>query len=201
LGFGLSIGGEIYHQISGQDIVNAQDYTCKYTHSVDGPWYQQTPSAYWAFLCVPMYSLFLSLRNQAPIRKELLVTVLISSAGWTANHFASKKFVNRSDITSAIGSFVVGILGNVYGRFFSGNAFVVMITGILFQLPSGLANGGLLAFAVENNTGSSDSYSQGFAVAEQLVSVAIGLTVGLFVSAALVHPFSSKRRGAGLFSL
>lgn len=67
--------------------------------------------------------------------------------------------------------------------------------------------------------GSSESYQQGFSVAQQLVSVAIGLTVGLFVSAALgaflskcpidsradwrpvVHPFGSKRRGAGLFSL
>jgi hypothetical protein len=39
------------------------------------------------------------------------------------------------------------------------------------------------------------------AVAEQLVSVAIGLTVGLFMAAVVVHPFASKRRGTALFSL
>jgi hypothetical protein len=58
----------------------------------------------------------------------------------------------------------VGFVANVYGRFFSGNAFVIMvrlppslfpphlqatkllrvqITGILFQVPSGLGKGGL----------------------------------------------------------
>ena len=147
--------------------------------------------------------------------------VLMSCAGWTTNYFASKRFVNRSDITSALGSLVVGILGNFYGRLFSGNAFVVMVrfpykhplshltsfsllqlTGILFQLPSGLGNGGLLTFAEQSNNGYTTSYSTGFSVAEQLVSVALGLTVGLFCSAAIVHPFGGgRKRGAGLFSL
>lgn len=68
---------------------------------------------------------------------------------------------------------------------------------------SGLANGGLLNFAQSNNeVGATYSYGTGFQVAEQLVSVAIGLTVGLFCSAVLVHPFGgSRRRGGGLFSL
>ncbi|ELU35921.1 hypothetical protein AG1IA_10049 [Rhizoctonia solani AG-1 IA] len=58
-----------------------------------------------------------------------------------------------------------------------------MLTGILFQLPSGLANGGLLSFASTNNSvGANYSYGTGFQVAEQLVSVAVGLTVGLFCS-------------------
>ncbi|KAG8924218.1 hypothetical protein FRC02_010567 [Tulasnella sp. 418] len=203
LGFGLSIGAEIYHQISGKPVLGADDYFCAATHRSDGPWWQRNVSEYWAFLLVPMYSLVLSLRNQQPVKaKELPIMVLMSCAGWTVNHFASKQFVNRNDITSAFGSFVVGVLGNLYGRFFFGNAFVIMLTGILFQLPSGLSNGGLLSFASQTASGDSASYSTGFAVAEQLVSVAIGLTVGLFASAVVVHPFGgSKRRGAGLFSL
>ncbi|KAG8688430.1 hypothetical protein FRC08_011441 [Ceratobasidium sp. 394] len=78
-----------------------------------------------------------------------------------------------------------------------------MITGILFQLPSGLSNGGLLSFASSNNeSGATYSYGTGFQVAEQLVAVAVGLTVGLFFSAVVVHPFGgSRRRGGGLFSL
>ena len=51
----------------------------------------------------------------------------------------------------------------------------------MFQLPSGLGNGGLLTFASKSNTSqSSTAYEAGFQVALQLVSVAIGLTVGLF---------------------
>ncbi|KAF8597700.1 DUF1212-domain-containing protein [Ceratobasidium sp. AG-I] len=204
LGFGLSIGAEVFHAVSGQRVLGASDYTCSSVHDPNGPWWQKDPSPYWAFLCVPGFSLFLSLRNQSPIRrKELLIAVLISCAGWTTNHFSTIGFPNRSDITSALGSLAVGLAGNLYGRFFNGTAFVVMITGILFQLPSGLSNGGLLSFAQSNNeVGSTYSYSTGFQVAEQLVAVAVGLTVGLFCSAVLVHPFGgSRRRGGGLFSL
>ncbi|KAF8308758.1 DUF1212-domain-containing protein [Clavulina sp. PMI_390] len=202
LGFGLAIGGEIYSQITGQQVYNADDYQCGATHDPNGPWYQQTASVWWAFLCVPMYSLVLSMRNQGPVfRKEMFFTILFACSGWVANHFASKKFVNRADISSACGSLIVGVLGNLYGRVYYGNAFVVMITGILFQLPSGLSNGGLLAFASQTQSGSTTSYATGFQTAEQLVQVAIGLTVGLFVASVLVHPFQSRRRGAGLFSL
>ncbi|KAG8764177.1 hypothetical protein FRC12_008242 [Ceratobasidium sp. 428] len=204
LGFGLSIGAEIFHAVSGQRVLGTTDYTCSMVHKPDGPWWQRDASPFWAFLCVPGFSLFLTLRNQSPVRrKELWIAVLISCAGWTTNHFATKAFPNRSDITSALGSLAVGLAGNLYGRFFSGTAFVVMITGILFQLPSGLSNGGLLSFASSNNeAGATYSYATGFQVAEQLVSVAVGLTVGLFCSAVLVHPFGgSRRRGGGLFSL
>ncbi|CAE6442024.1 unnamed protein product [Rhizoctonia solani] len=204
LGFGLSIGAELFHAVSKQRVLGADDYACTHVHDPEGPWWQRTAGPYWAFLCVPGFSLFLTLRNQSPIRrKELYVAVLISCTGWVTNRFSSLAFPNRSDITSALGSLAVGLAGNLYGRFFNGTAFVVMITGILFQLPSGLANGGLLSFALTNNSvGSNYSYGTGFQVAEQLVSVAVGLTVGLFCSAVLVHPFGgSRRRGGGLFSL
>ncbi|BEJ17507.1 hypothetical protein CspHIS471_0609080 [Cutaneotrichosporon sp. HIS471] len=211
LGFGISMGGEIYFQIRHKGIKNAADYTCKATHVAGAPWYMSTPSGYWQFLCVPMYALCLSLRNGQPLlRKETLVMMVVASAGWSANRFTGPVFENRADITSAIGSFCVGIIGNVYGRFNHGSGFPVMVTGILMQLPSGLSQGGLFSFAAagqaisESNgtTGTTTAqYSQGFQVAEQLVSVAIGLTVGLFVAAVVTHPLGgSRRRGGGIFS-
>jgi len=151
-----------------------------------------------------MYSLFLSLRNHAPwYRKELFLLIVISSCGWVTNHFTSTKFPNQSDVSAAVGAFAVGIIANIYGRFFKGNAFIVMITGILFQLPSGLGNGGLLTFASQQTSGSSSttSYLSGFQTALQLVSVSIGLTVGLGISIFLVHPVPSRRRAGGVFSL
>lgn len=116
--------------------------------------------------------------------------ILIGCAGFTGNYFSGRAFPGRSDIVSAIGSFIVGFLGNVYGKFTRGSPFVVMVAGVLLQLPSGLANGGLLRFAAESTKTSSSSssgessYAAGFQTAESLVEVAIGLTVGLFVSAA-----------------
>ena len=77
------------------------------------------------------------------------------------------------------------------------------ITGILFQLPSGVANGGLFTFVSRQDAGqaSAESYLSGFQTALQLVSVAIGLTVGLGISLVCVFPIQSRRRAAGVFSL
>ncbi|KAG2346252.1 DUF1212-domain-containing protein [Suillus weaverae] len=202
LGFGLAIGAELYQTMLGRPLLGGTDYMCIASHDPKGGWWQRTPSLWWAFLSVPCYSLFLSLRFGAVTgRRELFLLVAISCIGWVTNHFVGTKFPNQSDISAAVGAFAVGLVSNLYGRFFAGNAFVVMITGILFQLPSGLGNGGLFNFVVDQTSGSSSSYLSGFNTALQLISTSIGLTVGLGISLVLVHPIQSKRRAAGVFSL
>ncbi|GJJ13472.1 hypothetical protein Clacol_007726 [Clathrus columnatus] len=207
LGFGIAIGAQVFTQMTNLQVVGPDDFLCDTAHEPGAPWWNRKPSLWWAFLTVPLYSLALSLLNQAPLwRKEMLITLIISCGGWSANHWAGVAFHGRSDIQSALGAFAVGVAANLYARFFYGNAYVVMITGILFQLPSGLANGGLLTFAAADNseTGNSNfsSYEAGFQVAIQLIAVAIGLTVGLFTAAVVVHPFGrGKRRMGALFSL
>jgi len=116
-----------------------------------------------------------------------VVQVMFASIGWTTNHFASKGFPGRADISSALGSFVVGLLGNLWGKAFQGTSFIVTVVPVLFQLPSGLGNGGLLNFAAAND--STNTLSNGFGVAQQLVVVAIGLVFGLFLAAVIVYPF------------
>ena len=67
----------------------------------------EIPGLIWflvAFLTVPMFSLFLSLRNQAPWnRKELFMLVIISCIGWVTNHFTGTKFSGQNDISAAVG--------------------------------------------------------------------------------------------------
>jgi len=204
LGFGLSIGATVYSKLTHHTLAGTDDLSCQSSHDPSGAWWQRTPSVWWAFLTVPSYSFFLSLRNHAPLhRKETYLLVIVSCIGWVCNHFTGTKFPNQNDIPAAVGGAAVGFVANMYGRFFNGNAFVVMITGILFQLPSGLANGGLFTFVTAETDGSSssESYLSGFYTALQLVSVSIGLTVGLGVSLILVHPVKSRRRAGGIFSL
>ncbi|KAI8977722.1 DUF1212-domain-containing protein [Trametes punicea] len=204
LGFGLAIGATAYSKLTHQSLAGSDDLSCGLSHDPHGPWWQRTPSLWWAFLTVPLYSLFLSLRNHAPWRhRELYLLVAISCIGWVTNHFTGTRFPNQSDISAAVGALAVGFVSNLYGRFFNGNAFVIMITGILFQLPSGLANGGLFTFVHQQESGSSstESYLSGFQTALQLISVSIGLTVGLGISLVLVHPIPSRRRGTGMFTL
>ena len=55
------------------------------------------------------------------------ITVFIACGGWAANHFSGYAFKNRPDIQSAIGALVVGLVANLYGKFFYGNAYVVMV--------------------------------------------------------------------------
>lgn len=208
LGFGISIGAQVFTRITHRPVIGPDDFLCSAAHQPTDPWWQRKPSPFWSFLTVPLFSLALSLHNHAPaFKKETLITVLISCAGWTANHFAGVAFHGRPDLQSAMGAFAVGVVANIYARITSGNAYVVMITGILFQLPSGLANGGLLTFAEKDNdakNGDFTSFEAGFQVALQLIAVAIGLTVGLFTSVVVVHPFGGAgRKGAlnAMFSL
>jgi uncharacterized membrane protein YjjB (DUF3815 family) len=94
----------------------------------------------------------------------------------------------RADISSALGALGVGLVGNIWGRLFQGTSFIVTAVPILFQLPSGLSNGGLLNFAT-TIASSSSTWNSAFTVAQQLITVAIGLVVGyvfIFVHAASV---------------
>ncbi|KAL8287513.1 hypothetical protein RQP46_003371 [Phenoliferia psychrophenolica] len=204
LGFGLAMGGEVYQRTTGKNILGAMDGSIDYTCSslrVDAPWYRATIPQKWYIFTIPMYCLMLGLRNGQPMfRKETIIMLLIGSAGFVANFYGSKAFVDRADISSALGSFTVGFLGNMYGKFTRASSpFVVMVVGVLIQLPSGLSNGGLLNFAVDSS--SATSYSAGFSTAQSLVEVAIGLTVGLFLAAAVVNVAGGgRRRGSNLSS-
>ncbi|KAE9397500.1 DUF1212-domain-containing protein [Gymnopus androsaceus JB14] len=209
LGFGLAMGAEAYNEITGSPISNLDDTTCARTHDPNGPWWQRTPSEFWAFLTVPLYSLVLSMRNHQPLFSREMVNfssicVIISCIGWVVTHFVSLKFTGQSDFASAVGAFGIGMISNLAGRFLNGNAFTIMITGILFQVPSGLGNNGLLVFVSQqtNSTSSdSDAYLSGFDTSLQLISVAIGLTIGLGIALFLSHPIPSRRRAGGVFSL
>lgn len=101
---------------------------------------------------------------------------------------------SRSDVVSAIGAFVVGILGNLYSRIFGGTAFTSMVTGVLFLVPSGIAAAGGLAQNYNEQEG--DQYLNGLEIGLRMVQVAIGITVGLFSSALVVYSFGHKKRGA-----
>ncbi|GAA5820060.1 hypothetical protein JCM3770_002122 [Rhodotorula araucariae] len=226
LGFGLSIGAEIYQRITNLDIAGfggSNSYTCSSLRGPGVPWYMNTIPQWWYFLTIPMFLLTLAVRNGQPLfRRETLVMIVVGSAGFVSNFFSGRAFPNRADISSAIGSFAVGFLGNLYGKFTRGSPFVVMVPGVLVQLPSGLSNGGLLKFAdvttdstaytcqsdgaggfteCTQTTSDATVWSSGFQTAESLVEVAIGLTVGLFVSAALVNVLGGgRRRGSNLSS-
>ncbi|GAA5931937.1 hypothetical protein JCM10213_005896 [Rhodosporidiobolus nylandii] len=200
LGFGLSAGAEVYTLGGRQQVAGGGDYTCAYIRR-DAPWYRATIPAWWYFLSIPLFLICMAIKNgQHVFRRDTLVMVLIGCAGFSTNFFSGYAFANMPALTSSLGAFVVGILGNAWSRLTRESAFVVMIVGLFVQLPSGLANGGLISFAQSSTSRTSNHFSSAVNAAAGIVRVIVGITVGLFAAAAVVNLVSrrGRRRGAHL---
>ncbi|KAJ7765013.1 hypothetical protein DFH07DRAFT_867174 [Mycena maculata] len=153
------------------------------------PWYLQPFPTWCAFIIVPLFSLLSSLANLQPFRsKQLPVMVVISCCSYASNKVANHYIFDRSDVVSAIGAFTVGLLGNVYSRKMGGTAFTSMVTGVLFLVPSGLSQAGGIT-----------ANGNGIDIGGAMIAVTIGITVGLFMSQALVYMFGT-RKNAAVFS-
>jgi uncharacterized membrane protein YjjB (DUF3815 family) len=122
--------------------------------------------------------------------------VFFSCCAFAANRAASIVLPGRTDIISAAGAFVIGLLGNLYSRVVGGTAFTSMVTGVLFLVPvsavvllcfrygniryqSGIAQGGGVTQTYHS---SAEQYSSGFSLALRMITVAAGVSIGLFVS-------------------
>ncbi|GAA5907072.1 uncharacterized protein JCM6883_006129 [Sporobolomyces salmoneus] len=200
LGFGLSLGSEIYTRGANETIRNSTDYTCQALRT-NAPWYRATIPQWYYFLTIPTFLVCMAMKNGQPLfRRDTLAMVLIGSAGFSANFFSGRAFLDAPATCSAFGAFVVGSLGNLYSKATRESAFVVMIVGIFVQLPSGLANGGLLASALQSASGNSNAFSGSVNAAAGIVRTVVGMCVGLFTAAALVNLVSRRgvRRGSNL---
>ncbi|KAF5388489.1 hypothetical protein D9757_004584 [Collybiopsis confluens] len=157
-------------------------------------WIKQ-PFPWWTlFVLVPLYSTLSSLGNLQRFRSiQLPVMVLFSCCSYAANKGTSILLPGRTDIVSAAGAFVIGLLGNIYSRLVGGTAFTSMVTGVLFLVPSGIAQGGGVT---QTYRSSAEQYSTGFSLALRMISVACGVTIGLFVSQVLVYLFGTRKNAA-----
>lgn len=207
LGFGITVGTAFY----GLMDPNATSAT---TCSNPLP-------GYWKWCFVPAFTLCLAIINQAKW-KQMPVMLVISFAGYIVNFFSAQKFPSSPQISNTFGALVVGVLGNLYSRVRHGVAAAALLPAIFVQVPSGLAASGSLlaglstADKITNSTSSINGQLQGngtnqvaitsstdlntivFNVGYSMIQVAIGITVGLFLSALIVYPLGKRR--SGLFS-
>lgn len=140
--------------------------------------------------------------------------VLIACGGWLVANYSqlmdkgdiSPVLTNQISLVAAMGSFTVGMLANLYGRFFDGRSFVVAVPGILYQLPSGLSGNGasFITSFTSNSNGTSSGVSEvsdGLTIGEQLLNVSLGIAIGLFCATIVMHFLGGRRvRGHGMFS-
>ena len=209
LGFGITIGTAIFGAMTTRA---TSDVQCK-----------SKPPEWLQWICVPFFTLCLIIINQGKI-KQMPAMVVIAFVGYVVNHFTAIRFPTNTQVAQTLGALTVGVLGNLYSRLRHGVAAAALLPAIFVQVPSGLAASGSLvsgiisANQITNNisnstiTNSTTTVSSGteagtnglninstvFNVGYSMVQVAIGITVGLFLSAIVVYPFGKRR--SGLFS-
>jgi uncharacterized membrane protein YjjP (DUF1212 family) len=207
LGFGVTVGSALY---GGIDANATNATTC-----------EDPIPGYWKFWFVPAFTAALAICNQAKWR-HMPVMIAIAFAGYIVNYFSALRFASNVQVAQALGALAIGILGNLYSRFLQRVSAAVLIPAIFVQVPSGLAASGSLISglasanqivqnttapvnATSNYNGSGIPGASGvdvntvvFNVAYATIQIAIGITVGLFLSALIIYPFGKKR--SGLFS-
>lgn len=214
LGFGITIGTAVYGLLDSQATTA---YICP-ASPITNEYLQRFPF-------VLLFTVCLALVNLAKW-KQIPMMMVISLAGYAVTYLSSKRFYSNTQVSNALGAFVIGILGNFYSRIRHGLAAAAMLPAIWVLVPSGLAASGSLISGITSAEEMTQSpYSvvsngtQGFADAAKnmtspesraqtygvvfdigygMVQIAIGTTVGLFLAALVVYPLGKKR--SGLFS-
>jgi uncharacterized membrane protein YjjP (DUF1212 family) len=199
LGYGVTVGTTIYGLM---DSNASKQSTCTGLPEVWGNEYIQH------FPFVALFCLFAALINQAK-PKQLPVTIFMGVCGYVTNYFSTKK-LGANQVANTVGAFTIGLLANLYSRVWHGHAAAAIIPGIFTLVPSGLASSGSIISGLEyaeavasgnvtSATTSATSSSSLTSLGYGMIQTAIGISVGLFVSALIVYPHGKKR--SGIFSL
>lgn len=197
LGYGVTVGTTVYGLM---DRNATRESTCSNLPEVWGNEYIQH------FPFVALFCLFAALINQSK-PKQLPVTIFMGVCGYVTTYFSTKK-LGSNQVANTVGAFTIGLLANLYSRLWHGHAAAAIIPGIFTLVPSGLASSGSIISGLEyaeavasgnvsstNATSNSSLTSLGYG----MIQTAIGISVGLFISALIVYPHGKKR--SGIFSL
>ncbi|KAJ9491170.1 hypothetical protein VN97_g2069 [Penicillium thymicola] len=199
LGYGVTVGTTIYGLM---DRNATKESTCSDLPEVWGNEYIQH------FPFVALFCLFAALINQSK-PKQLPVTIFMGVCGYVTNYFSTKK-LGSNQVANTVGAFTIGLLANLYSRLWHGHAAAAIIPGIFTLVPSGLASSGSIISGLEyaeavasgnvsSTTTSVTSNTSLTSLGYGMIQTAIGISVGLFISALIVYPHGKKR--SGIFSL
>jgi uncharacterized membrane protein YjjB (DUF3815 family) len=153
--------------------------------------------------------------------KKVPAMLVLSMIGWLVNYYAAQGFSKKTRISKGFGSNIqlaqmlgalaIGLVANLYSRLGQGLAVALLHPAIFIQVPGSFAASGSLINAVANadlltkhnsdTTVSNDVQNNSLLTNAGLamIEIAIGITVGISVSALLVYPIRKKKR-SGLFS-
>ncbi|KAJ5130056.1 uncharacterized protein N7515_006095 [Penicillium bovifimosum] len=203
IGYGITVGTTIYGLMDANAV---SDTSCPPKGAFQNPYAQRFPF-------VAVMTVWLLIINQGKW-KQLPPMSVIALSGYISNYFSTKKLGSNSQVANTVGAFVIGIMGNLYSRLWHGHAATAILPGIFILVPSGLAATGSLISGVQSADEIRQNIASGAASSEPgaglsssssvfnlgfgMIQVAIGITIGLFISALVVYPYGKAR--SGLFS-
>ncbi|KAG0036507.1 hypothetical protein BGZ82_004106 [Podila clonocystis] len=165
LGFGLSLGAELWVYLSGDNTV-ASASACA-----------QGINHFWYFLIYPAVSASINIVFNAHPRQWFGMT-LVTAVGFVVTYFLK----GGPQVTSAIAAFAVGITGQLYGRLTGQLSYVPMLSGVLLLVPGSVGVKGILAII------GSDP-AKGFTFVLAMINSSSAITLGVFCSALVWYPF------------
>lgn len=168
------------------------------------------------FIFVPIFALCLVIMNGGR-PKQMFVMVFIATAGFFVAWSTAFVFPTSPQVPQILAAFAIGILGHLATLFRHGLASATMLPAMFVLVPAGLAIGATLitglteadqlnnAAGHNGTTTVSDAPVESvtvvgahtliFNVVYTMLQLAIGLTIGLFLSSMVMHPFLRKKRG------
>ncbi|CAO3573883.1 unnamed protein product [Mortierella alpina] len=168
LGFGLTLGAELWDYISGGATV-ASASACQ--HAINQWWY---------FLIYPAVSASINIVFNAHPRQWFGMT-FVTAIGLIVTLFLK----SGPQITAAIAAFAVGMTGQLYGRVTGQLSYVPLLSGVLLLVPGSVGVRGILAII------GSDP-SQGFTFVLTMIHVSVAITLGVFCSVLVCYAFWRK---------
>ncbi|GJJ79110.1 hypothetical protein EMPS_11469 [Entomortierella parvispora] len=168
LGFGLSLGGEIWDSITG---ASSTPSAASCENGVD---------RWWFFLIFPAVSTSINIVFNAHPSQWIGMT-LVTAVGFTVSYFMTA----GPQVTPAVAAFAVGLAGQAYGRITGKLSYVPLLSGVLLLVPGSVGVRSVLSMI------GSDP-SQGFSFALEMVNISVSITLGVFCSVLVWYPFWRK---------
>ncbi|KAG0227129.1 hypothetical protein BGW42_003145 [Actinomortierella wolfii] len=179
LGYGLTIGASLWKLVA-----SASNDPVK----VDPTLTSACPTSLdpkWNILFVPLFAISLNIWLKAHPRQWPLACVLSIigyAVSWSTATFGGAK----SEVSSALASFAIGFVGNMYQRLTHQLTFQAVVCAVFFLVPGSLGLKGSMALFTEDMVGGAN-----FAL--EMVTTAIAISVGLFCASLVVYPMGKTR--------
>ncbi|KAF9107898.1 hypothetical protein BGX29_004258 [Mortierella sp. GBA35] len=177
LGYGLTIGASLWSLFDHSQRDDQSKFSAECPNAPLNP--------LWNILFVPFFAISLNVWLKAHPRQWFLATVL-SIVGYAVSYASSVYGGAKTEVSSALAAFAIGLCGNIYQRLTRQLTFQAVVCAVFFLVPGSIGLKGAMAWFTEDMSG-------GINFALQMVVTAIAISVGLFTSALAVYPMGKTR--------